>query len=425
MAISLTLPRSRQALFPGWKVVFAGFVGLAFGSPVLLLFTLGVFTGPLEHDLGWTRAQISLSATVFTAVSTVAFPFAGALLDRFGARRVVLVSLPLFAAAYASLGLTTRSLGAFYLAWAVITLLGSAPSNPAYCKAVASWFDRRLGLALGVTVAGQGIGAAAVPALAFVLLSKFGWRLAYAGLAGVALVATFAVNAAFLRNAPADLGLFPDGALQPPSGDGERAATAGFTFERAVRTRAFALLTAAFLLLGFMSTAILAHQVPMLVDAGFTPARAAAVQVVYGLALTAGRLVVGFSLDRFFAPRVLMASLGGIVVGLAFYARGVTGDAAFLCAALIGFGIGAEFDVLGYLVARYFGRRTYGKLYAVVLSVFTFGGGLGAAVFGAVRTRHGDYAPALWAVTATTCIAILLLSRLGAYPRSFEPAPSL
>jgi predicted MFS family arabinose efflux permease len=174
----------------------------------------------------------------------------------------------------------------------------------------------------------------------------------------------------------------------------------------------FAILAAAFFLLGVMSTAILTHQVPMLIDRGMTSGKAAGAQVVYGVTLTFGRLFVGAALDRFFAPRVLMTSLCGVVLGLLGYASGASGAAAFVCAALVGFGVGAEVDALGYIVARYFDRGAYGRIYALVLACFTLGGGIGAAALGAIRTAHGTYTPGLWLIAAATTLAIAVLSRL-------------
>ena len=130
-----------------------------------------------------------------------------------------------------------------------------------------------------------------------------------------------------------------------------------------------------------------------------------------------GRLGVGYLMDRIHAPYVAMASLLGPVIGLSLYALGAASGLAVLCAVLIGFGIGAEFDVLGFIIARYFGRKAYGKLYGVLFSVFLSAAGIGAAGLGIVRTKAGTYNPGLWAVAAATLMALLLLGRLGPYTR--------
>ncbi len=227
---------------------------------------------------------------------------------------------------------------------------------------------------------------------------------------------TLLFNLPFLRDKPADKGLYPDGDPSPRTpapahGDYD----AGLRFGEAARLRSFWIIASAFFLLGTMSTAIVTHQVPMLIDAGLRAQKAAFVASAFGISLIVGRLVTGVLLDWIFAPYVMMVTLLGPIAGLVMYARGSTGDLAFLWSALIGFGVGAEFDVLGYLIPRYFGRQAFGKLYGVLLAAFQFGGGIGAAALGVVRTAHGNYTPGLWGITATTFLALMLFAGLGPY----------
>jgi len=407
-------PGRSRGVFFGWWVMLASFIGMLFGTAAILVFSLGVFIQPLQQEFGWTRAQISVAAAIIVWVSVLTQPIQGVLIDRYGVRRVVLPSIPIFTVPLALLYFLPGNIFVFYAAWIVITICGLALWNGSYNKVMAAWFDRRLGLAVGIVSAGQGAGAALVPALSQFLVSHFGWRLAYVGLAAVTLVVTLLFNALFLRDKPADLGLLPDGekarAATTPS-----AIEAGYSFRDSVRLRPFWIMAVAFFLLGTMSTAIVTHQVPMLIDSGLTPQRAAFVASAFGISLIVGRLIAGVLLDWLFAPYVMMVTLLGPIAGLIMYAQGSPGDLAFLWSALIGFGVGAEFDVLGYLIPRYFGRQAFGKLYGVLLSAFQFGGGIGAAVLGVIRTAHGNYAPGLWGITATTFVALLAFATLGPY----------
>ena len=404
------------SIFFGWRVVLASFVGLMLGLPALLIFTVGVFTKPLEAEFGWTRQQVSLAAAVYTVVSMLVLPFQGALLDRFGPRRVVLVTMPLFAASVASLYFLPPSLAAYYGTWAVITVLGCGVINTSFNKAVASWFDRRLGLAIGLAVTGQGVGAALLPVIGQQLIGRFGWRLAYVGLAAISFVAITSISLLFMHDSPAARGLPLDG--EAPAKGAPAVGEDGLDLRTAVRTRTFKLVAGSFVFLGIMTSAVMTHLVPMLVDRGMTPDRASFVQAVLGLSIITGRLSVGYLLDRFFAPRVLIVSLIGVVLGLLAFARGASGDLAFPAAMLIGFGLGAEIDVLGYLVPRYFGRRAYGKIYGAILAAFQLGAGIGAALLGVLRTKQGTYTLGLYLIAAGTVIAMAILSRLGAYTTS-------
>jgi MFS family permease len=409
--------------------MLASFVGMVFGTAAVLVFSLGVFVQPLQQEFGWTRAQISVAAAIIVWVSVLTQPIQGILIDRFGVRRVVLPSIPIFTIPLALLYFLPSSIFVFYAAWIVITICGLALWNGSYNKVMVAWFDRRLGLAVGIVSAGQGAGAALVPAISQFLVSHVGWRLAYVGLAAITLVVTLLFNLPLLYDKPADKGLRPDGDSEPRAAtEAHGAYDVGLAFGEAVRRRAFWIIAVAFFLLGTMSTAIVTHQVPMLIDSGLPVQKAAYVASAFGISLIIGRLVAGFLLDWIFAPYVMMVTLLGPIAGLVMYARGSTGDLAFLWSALIGFGVGAEFDVLGYLIPRYFGRRAFGKLYGVLLGAFQFGGGIGAAALGVVRTSHGNYTPGLWGITTTTFLALLLFAALGPYParaRSVETSEGL
>jgi MFS family permease len=417
-SFSTAATSSRKGIYFGWWVVLASFVGLSLGSASMGVFGIGVFIRPLEAEFGWSRAQISFAAAIITSTIIVISPLQGYLLDRFGVRRVVLTSIPIFSVTLALLYFQGPDIRLFYLAWIVIMVFGTGFLNGSYNKVAAAWFDRRLGLAVGIVSAGQGAGAAIIPILSQFLIAHFGWRLAYVGLGSVALIVTFTVNLFLLYDRPTDKGL--------TGADGQelalsRTEATGFSVRQCLALRSFWLTAVAFFLLGTMSTGIAIHQVPMLIDRGLSPQRAADMQSLFGLALIVGRIGVGYLMDRIHAPFVAMASLLGPVIGLSVYALGAASGLAALCAVLIGFGIGAEFDVLGFIIARYFGRKAYGKLYGVLFSVFLFGGGLGAAGLGIVRTKVGTYSPGLWAVAAATLVALLLLGRLGPYTRFGKP----
>jgi len=410
-------------LFFGWWVMLASFIGMVFGTAAVLLFSLGVFIQPLQQEFGWTRAQISVAAAIIVWVSVLTQPIQGILIDRYGVRRVVLPSIPIFTVPLALLYFLPSNILVFYAAWIVVTICGLALWNGSYNKVMAAWFDRKLGLAVGIVSAGQGAGAAIVPALSQALVSHFGWRLAYVGLAAITLVVTLFFNLLFLRDKPADMGLVPDGdRVARGSSARPLALDANYTFRQSVRLRTFWIIAAAFFLLGTMSTAIVTHQVPMLIDAGLSSQKAAFVASAFGVSLIVGRLIAGVLLDWIFAPYVMMVTLLGPIAGLVMYANGSTGDLAFLWSALIGFGVGAEFDVLGYLIPRYFGRQAFGKLYGVLLSSFQFGGGIGAAALGVIRTTHGSYTAGLWGIIATTSIALVLFATLGPYAALASPS---
>lgn len=410
--------RKASGSYFGSLVIFAAFVGMVFGPASVLVYSFGVFVGPLEQEFGWSRAQISIAASIVVFVSVLTQPLQGILVDRFGVRRAVLISIPIFCAAIAGLYFLPPKLAMFYASWVLVTLCGMALWNGSYSKVMAAWYDRKLGMAMGIIGAGQGVGAAIVPVICQALVANVGWRGAYVGLALITLVMTFTCNALFLFDKPADKGLLPDG-----DGVAARAETAlteqGYTFKEALKQRSFWIIAITFLLLGTMTTTMVAHLIPMLVDAKIPPQTAVFAMAVFGIAVIIGRICAGFLLDRLYAPWVLIGFMIGPVIGLVMFALGSAGTAAFVWAALIGLGVGAEIDVLGYLIPRYCGRVAYAKLYGSFLAAFQLGGGIGAVAFGVVRTAQGDYSNGLWTIAVTTTLAMIVISQLGPY--RFQP----
>jgi MFS family permease len=412
--MSTTNPQSAvSSRYFGSLVIFASFIGMVFGPASVLVYSFGVFVGPIEQTFGWTRAQVSIAATIIVFVSVITQPIQGILVDRYGVRRVSLISVPIFCASIAGLYFIPANIAVFYGAWVIVTLCGMALWNGSYNKVMAAWYDRKLGMAVGIIGAGQGVGGALVPLICQTLITHVGWRGAYVGLALITLVMTFSCNYLFLYNEPADKGLLPDG--EGVASRAEKSLPEGLTFKEALEERPFWIMAISFFLLGTMTTTIVAHLIPMLVDSGITPQTAVLSMSAFGIAVIIGRICAGLSLDHFYAPWVLIAFMIGPIVGLVMFALGHPGSTAFVWAALIGLGVGAEIDVLGYLIPRYCGRLAYAKLYGSLLAAFQLGGGIGTAALGIIRTSQGAYTNGLWAIAVTTVLSVIVISQIGPY----------
>ena len=394
-----TMGGENSPRYPGWTVVLASAVALAFGPSTVAVLSLGLFMRPLQADFGWTRTDVALATTIVSYMVVVVSPLQGWLIDRFGVRRVMLPSIPAFALGIAALSLLPPLHWVYYAAWVVIPFLGVGLFPLAYVKAVSGWFRGRLGLALGVTNAGVAVGAMLVPLVVGFLIQGYGWRSAYLGLGCIVLFLTFPIVWLFVRERPVDA----------PGGEAARPMT-GDSFGAAARTPTFALLAVAFLLIGVMNTAMIVHQVPLLVDGGMAPGRAALVQTVFGLFGLFGRLLTGTLLDRFSPTRVMIVFILGGALACGLYAMGAAGDMAFVCAALIGLLFGAEFDVLGYMIKGRFGLKSFGRIYGAIFAVFQFGAGFGAALLHMARDRFGSYAPGLWIFTGLLVAAAIAVA---------------
>jgi MFS family permease len=410
--------RSPRVYF-GWWVVFAATIGLATGIASVNLWTFGIFLKHLTGEFGWSRTQVSLVLVVGTIVTVLVSPLIGRVVDRVGARRIALPSIILLAGALISLNWLTPSLLHLYLVFGLMPILGGGTSSVLFSRVITFWFDRRRGMALGLALAGVGVGAFVLPLYAQGLIDAFGWRLAYLGLGVLLLVVTLPTEAFLLRDSPASMGLATDGA-NPPA-QSHPAATGGdpppgYTIGLARQQPRFWCMALAFCLVGFGITGPMLHLVPMLTDRGESPEVAALAQSVIGLALICGRVLAGWLMDRCFAPGVAIGFLAGPVVGIYLLASGAAGASVFLSAVLIGLAAGAEVDVIAYLVSRYFGMRSFGEVYGWQYAAFTTGSGMAPAVTAAGYDMTGSYVGILLVLGSVLLVAMGLLTRLGPYP---------
>ncbi|MFJ3531744.1 MULTISPECIES: MFS transporter [unclassified Streptomyces] len=383
----------------GWRTALASTLGLACGPSVLAVTTFGAFIAPLHREFGWSIPAIGLASSLLSITLVLISPVQGLLVDRFGGRRVILCSSPFFALSLMAMYFLPDSLPAFYLGWVFIPLCGLGLWPVSYLRLTAGWFERRLGLALGVANSGIGIGTVLAPVLTTVLIGTWGWRAAYLGLGVVALIA-FPV-AYFL--------------LAEPRPRTETRRVSGDTLRAAARTRPFWLVLAAFVLLGTIGSTVLVHQISLLLDAGIPSHIANLVPVALGVALIVARLVTGWLLDRFTVSHVMSVYLVGGIASVLLFAAGPNVPMALLAAALSGLLIGAEFDVLSYLIPRYFGRLAFGRIYGVAFAVFQIGGAAATSLVSVSRDRYGSYSPAMLVLAVACAVCAVLFLCLGPY----------
>lgn len=383
----------------------AATVGLVFGPSTILLFLFGVFVEPLSQTYGWSKPSILFGATIVSLMIMVISPLQGMLIDRFGARPVVLGSCVTFAAGLLAMAFIPGDIRAFYFMYGLLPVLAVGLWPVSYLRVVSTWFDRRLGLAIGIANGGIGLGAALLPPVITAVIAMGSLDMAYVGLAVVVAAIVLPVNALFLHEAPL-------GAVARNHVAGSAEATS--EFGRAVATRGFAILAISFFLLGFVNTGLVTNQISFLIDGGATPQHAAIVQSVFGIAVLLGRFLTGVMLDYVPAKRLMsIVCIGGAMACLLYASVPTTGSLVFLCAILIGMVYGAEFDVLSYIIKRYFGLVIFGRIYGTIFAVFQLGAALGATVLPLSRAHFESYGPGLSLYAAALGISAILFLFLG------------
>jgi MFS family permease len=396
--------------YAGWRVAAGSGVAVFVSFSSLLVFTFGVFLKPLTAEFGWSREAVSLAFAIAALGVAVCSPLLGAMLDRFGPRRIILPSVAVFGLAFASLSLLKGQLMVLYATFALLGAVGNGTAQLAHSRAVASWFTRRRGLALAVIMAGSGTGAMLWPWIAQALLDRLGWRPTVAALGGFALVLGLPVVAALTRDNPA--------ARRPEE---PTAKVAGV--RNAIWSRAFAIIVVVLFLGSLGQNGAIIHLSALLTDRGLPASTAALVLSTLGAASLLGRFVAGHLLDRFFAPRVAAFLLGAAALGAFVLASAHSAVSAVLAAVLIGIGMGGEADVTPYLLSRYFGLRWFSTLYGFTWTAYAIAGALGPVLMGRAFDYTGSYTLFLAGLSGLMLLAACLMLCLPGY--SVHPAAGL
>jgi len=218
------------------------------------------------------------------------------------------------------------------------------------------------------------------------------------------------------------MGLEPDGeTVGQAEGSTQRGQESGLSFQEARHTGTFWLMGGAFFLMSVSFHGYVIHLVPLLTDRGLSAQSAALTASLAGGAALIGRVGIGYLLDRFFAPYVAVWFFCGFALGIFLLWSGAVGGLVFVAVVLVGLGLGAELDVMPYVVSRYFGLRAFGEIYSYTFAVFTLGGVVGPLLMGAVFDATGSYSLVLATFVVAALTAAGLMTRLGPY-RIWEPA---
>jgi MFS family permease len=401
---------SGQHAYYGWRIVAVAFLTHCLNVGCVF-YSFGVFFTPLIHEFGWSRAQISWGFSSVSIVGALWSPFVGRVVDRYGPRRSQLFGALVLGGTFMLLS-TVHSLVQYYLLMALLVSLGSTclgpiPSN----SAVAGWFLRRRGRALGLATAGISMGGVIFVPLAQTLITHLGWRQAFVTLGALVIVVGLAPIALVMRKPPAEL---PPEERMPAAGD------RGLVYEiehsvtprDAVRDPNFWLIAVAFSLTVMGLSAVLLHQVPLLIDVGVTPAHAAlALGATAGVGVI-GKLGFGALLERVEQRRVIVGCFVAQAAGLLLLPFARTPALLALYVLVYGYAMGGNATLQATILGDCFGRRHYGAIAGRMGPIIVFSQAVAVPLVGWLRDRTGSYMPALVVIEVMTLAAALCISRL-------------
>lgn len=392
--------------------VLGAAIGLAGGFATLYFGTLSVFLKPMADSFAWSRGQTS-AVIVFAMLGlAIGAPLVGQLCDKFSASRVIPISVLLFAAALFVIPLFPASplaIGALSL---LLGVLAAATTPAGYLAVLPKYFDKRLGLALGLAMFGLGIGTILAPIVAQYWISVGGWHYAYKALALAALIfGGVACLLLFTGQAPASITPAKNSVVSP------HAALPGIALREAVRTWHFWLLAVILFVVSAAGLGATVHVVAMFVDRGLSADLAAKGVAIAGVGVMLGRVATGALMDVIHAPRIASIAflLGTAGLGLIALNPSPTFAVMAMGALLFGFAIGTEGDFIPFLVRRYFGLKAFGAIFGTLFCAYSLGGVTGPILFGVAFDRFGGYTPALFVATAMCLIASIAVLALGPY----------
>lgn len=379
-----------------WKALLAAALGLSMGLSIQGYIN-SIFAPHLIKSFQWSRADFALTSMV-SSVAILCIPIAGRMTDRFGVRPVATVGMAVFPLTFVGMSLMTGSIYE-YVAYNVIQLtLCVTTSATVYSRIVAERFTAARGTALAVLTCGPALsGAILSPVLAWVVSGQ-GWRAGYLFLAVLLAAIAGGVRAVLPRSEAAAR----QGA---PSQSGKGL----ISYAALARSRPlWGLLIAGFLC--SMPHALASSQLNlMLADTGIAAGEAALMISIFAMGTIVGRVLAGLALDRFPAYLVAIVAMGVPSIGLFILGSGTTSvlmiGAAML---LVGFAMGAEGDILAYLVIRCFGVSTVSTILGLVTATIALAGAAGALALSIILRASGSYSSFM--IFAGVCVLLGALS---------------
>jgi len=411
----------------GWWIVVVSFIG-DFMSAGVGAFAFSLFLKPMSEELGWARSMTAGAFTLRTIAGAVSAPIMGPLLDRYGARPLMVFGALLGGFGILALSRTTE-LWHFYLFYGVLGAIGLIEFGGFITStAISKWFIRKRGRALAIATMGITLGGVVLTPVAQYLISNFGWRTAWLVLGITIWAVVVAPAAIFMRRRPEDMGLLPDGDKAPandPSNTVSHARPADqeqvWTLKAALKTPTLWLALIAFNLNGLGASAIVIHEVAYLTDRGYSTTLAVAVATGHALFAALGTFVAGLIAEKVSVRHCLIVAFLGASVGVGILMNAANTTVLLFFALIYGFSLGS-YIVLNPLVwANYYGRTFLGTIRGVVMPLQMLASSIGPLFAALIYDSTASYQWALSTYMVCWLLAAFFIF-LAKPPRAPKPA---
>ncbi|MDQ0673809.1 MFS family permease [Pseudarthrobacter siccitolerans] len=438
-------PERRRRLHPAWIVAAVAFLALVGAAGFRA--APGVLMVPLQQEFGWSTTVLSAAVSINLVLFGLTAPFAAALMERFGIRKVTATALVLIGAGSALTVLVNQS-WQILLTWGLLIGLGTGSMALVFAATITNtWFVKSRGLVIGILTAGSAAGQLVFLPFIAMLAQNPGWRQASLLIAAGAL-AVVPLVLKFLKNSPADAGVLPYGETLPaeassqapvaqvpvpqvpPVEPGRRsnaAVRALQVLRRASRVRTFWALVAGFAICGATTNGLIGtHFIPSAHDHGMTETTAAGLLAVVGIFDIVGTIASGWLTDRF-NPRILLAvyyqfrGIGLLVLPLLLSAEVQPSMIVFVV--IYGLDWVATVPPTAAICREHFGADG-SVVFGWVFAAHQLGAAAAALAAGAIRDSTGQYTYAWFGAAAMCTIAAVISATIRKHAGSRIPAPA-
>jgi len=392
----------RSGFFYGWVIAVCALLSLLVSNGMTIS-GITAFDESLLKEFGWSRGGLKFRDLIQFALSGLLAPFAGALADRFGIKRLIMAGAGLLALCFVAYS-QVSSLAMLYAIHVVIAAVLSLAGLVVSVLLVSRWFVKKRGTAIGLALVGTSLGGVLLPPLGAALIANYGWRTAFLIEALIPLGLLVLIGI-LVKDSPSDMGLSPLGADTAPGAPS--AALSGMTYGEALKTRTFWAIALCAMTTFYSILGVQSHLVLHLRGLGFTPAAAAGGLSMMYVAGLVGKFLFGYLADILDRKMVFVGNVTVMLLG-SLCLSSMNPSLFWPFVVLFGFGWGGLYTLLQLLTMDSFGLKAGGKILGTITVLDALGGGLGPWVSGVLFDKTGNYQASFMVVSGLIAVALLI-----------------
>ncbi len=388
----------------GWVMVIMAACIMAVHTFAWYIF--GIFLVPLTAEFNWERGALSGAFSMFVLMSGLFSILSGRLSDKYGPRILVTLTGILIGIGFLLLS-QINSLWQAYLIWGLFMGIGSSCCWAPITSTIPRWFARKRGIAIGIALAGFGLGGVITPPLAQWLISTYDWRQSYLILGLITFIIIIPL-AQFMKHSPQRVGLKPYGEEEIVK-DERPLVTGGLSITQAIKTSRFWVWGLILLCFFFCFQIIGVHIVPHAIDIGVSPIIAVSIVSIIAGCSVIGQLSAGFISDRIGGRLLLIACIFLAALALLWLLFAKEIWMLYVFAAMLGLASGGIILLEVVMTSELFGLSSLGMILGSLFILATLGSALGPPLAGSIFDITGSYS-LVFLISVIICALAVILS---------------